>query len=59
MLGGEWFEELFGSPQNADKKKILEYALEASRHHLGYKSDPIRTIVRVHEVRTAHFKFDV
>ena len=50
MLGGEWFEELFGSPSTAKEDTIEEAALKTLHEHLGISQEPTRAIVNIHKV---------
>ena len=50
MLGGEWFEELFGSPKTATEETIKSAALETLQQHLGISQEPSHAIVNIHKV---------
>ena len=50
MLGGEWFEELFGSPSTAKEDTIEEAALKTLHEHLGISHEPTHAIVNIHKV---------
>ena len=50
MLGGEWFEELFGSPDTAKEETIKSAALETLQEHLGITQEPSYTVVNIHKV---------
>ena len=50
MMGGEWFEELFGDPSTVSEDTILSTALEALQQHLGISQQPSHTIVSVEKV---------
>lgn len=50
MLGGEWFEKLFGSPDEVSIESIIGVAREELRLHLGITSDPTETLGRIHKV---------
>lgn len=51
MMGGEWFEEFFGSPAEVKEETIKSTALEALQEHLGITQEPSHTIVRIHKVQ--------
>ena len=57
MLGGEWFEELFGSVDSVNENEILSVAIEAVREYLNIKSDPIRYIINIEKVRFSNKTF--
>lgn len=57
MLGGEWFEELFGSVDSANENEIFSVAIEAVREYLNIKSDPIRYIINIEKVRFSNKTF--
>ncbi|XP_071841904.1 protoporphyrinogen oxidase-like [Apostichopus japonicus] len=48
MMGGEWFEELFGDPEVVCKDKLLLTALESIKAHLNIHEKPIYSNVSVH-----------
>ena len=50
-MGGEWFEELFGSPATVKEETMKSTALEALREHLDITQEPSHTIVSVHKVQ--------
>ena len=50
MMGGEWFEELFGDPFTVSEDTILSTALEALQQHLGISQQPSHTIVSIEKV---------
>ena len=50
-MGGEWFEELFGSPAEVKEETIKSTALEALQEHLGITQEPSHTIVSIHKVQ--------
>ena len=51
MMGGEWFEELFGDPSTVSEDTILSTALEALQQQLGISQQPSHTIVSIEKVR--------
>ena len=57
MLGGQWFEELFGEPAHADESAITSAALEDLHHHLGISQPPSHIITRIHRVRAPSFEY--
>lgn len=40
MLGGEWFQELFGDPSTCQKDTLSQTALEELHKHLGITAQP-------------------
>lgn len=50
MLGGEWFEDLFGDPHIVNTGTIVQAALDALRDHLEITEEPTRVIAQVHKV---------
>ena len=53
MMGGEWFDQLFGSMNN---DKILEEAVKSAKSILGFSKDPVRTTFRVHKKCIPQYK---
>lgn len=51
MMGGEWFEELFGDPSAVTEETILSTALETLNEHLGISQPPSHSIVSVEKVQ--------
>ncbi|XP_054167440.1 protoporphyrinogen oxidase-like [Oppia nitens] len=51
MMGGEWFEEIFGTNDvdNVDKNLVLNYAVDAVRKYLKIGDKPYRHIVSIHK----------
>ncbi|XP_064650774.1 protoporphyrinogen oxidase-like [Lineus longissimus] len=47
MLGGAWFNKLFGPPEYAKNAEIEDAALTSLRNQLGIMEDPERTILNV------------
>jgi hypothetical protein len=50
MLGGEWFEDLFGSPDEVSNEFIERIAREELKHHLGITSHPTDALSKIHKV---------
>ena len=50
MLGGEWFTELFGSPETASEENVKTVALEELQYHLGITQHPSHCITAIHKV---------
>lgn len=50
MLGGEWFEELFGDPQKVTNESMIGVAQDELRLHLGITCDPANAVGRIHMV---------
>ena len=48
MMGGAWFEELFGDTQ--DTSHFEEVAIEGLAKQLGIKTKPYRTKTTIHKV---------
>ncbi|XP_028985391.1 protoporphyrinogen oxidase isoform X2 [Betta splendens] len=40
MLGGAWFQEVFGDPEHVKEESLLTKATEAVRYHLGVTATP-------------------
>lgn len=53
MLGGEWFEDLFGDPGAVTNESIIGVAMEELRRHLRITSDPINAMGRIHLVNNS------
>ncbi len=51
MLGGEWFESLFGSPDEVSEEKMTEAALDELRVQLGLVKQPSQVLCRIHKVK--------
>lgn len=49
-MGGRWFEELFGSPDAADREALRETALEELEDHLGISVEPVECLTSIHKV---------
>lgn len=49
MLGGEWFEQLFGDPDTVSDDVITQAALEDLEEHLGITQLPFHAITRIHK----------
>ncbi len=50
MMGGHWFETIFGDVNQVTDNQLLSTAIEAAQHHLGIKEDPARYIVTLSKV---------
>ena len=50
MLGGEWFEDLFGNPDEVSDEFIIGVAQEELRLHLGITSHPTSVLGKIHKV---------
>ncbi len=50
MLGGHWFEELFGSPDSVELDTVSGAALQALDEHLGILGQPSHIITKVLKV---------
>ncbi|KAJ8035237.1 Protoporphyrinogen oxidase [Holothuria leucospilota] len=48
MMGGAWFEELFGHPESVDSDHLLSIALATIEDHLKIKQKPIYSLVNIH-----------
>lgn len=51
MMGGHWFENIFGPVNKVDWSDVVSIAVEESQKTLKFKKDPIRYTVRVNQVR--------
>jgi len=40
MMGGAWFQEVFGSPDDVSEERLLAAATQAVRGHLGVTAAP-------------------
>ncbi|XP_028679029.1 protoporphyrinogen oxidase isoform X1 [Erpetoichthys calabaricus] len=49
MMGGAWFTEEFGSPEEADRTRLLHVAVQAVKSHLNVKEMPSWSNVNVHK----------
>ncbi|XP_021481437.2 protoporphyrinogen oxidase isoform X2 [Oncorhynchus mykiss] len=45
MLGGAWFQEVFGNPEEVTEQLLLDRATQAVTSHLGVTTPPIWSIV--------------
>ena len=50
MLGGEWFESLFGEPGKVSEESIKGVALAELKNQLGVTKKPIRSFSKIHKV---------
>ena len=50
MMGGHWFEELFGSPDTVSITALKQIALEELSCHLGISVEPQECMISVHKV---------
>ena len=50
-MGGAWFQEVFGSPEEVSEQHLLEKATEAVRSHLGVTTAPVWSKVALQKVR--------
>ncbi|XP_041081776.1 protoporphyrinogen oxidase isoform X3 [Polyodon spathula] len=41
MMGGAWFSEVFGDPEEVKEEQLLQTAAQAVRTHLGVDAEPI------------------
>ncbi|XP_008296953.1 protoporphyrinogen oxidase [Stegastes partitus] len=48
MMGGAWFQEVFGSPEAVTEEQLLARATEAVRCHLGVTTAPSWSLVALH-----------
>ncbi|KAJ8018243.1 Protoporphyrinogen oxidase [Holothuria leucospilota] len=48
MVGGAWFEELFGHPESVSGDHLLSIALATKEDHLKIKQKPIYSLVNIH-----------
>ena len=51
MMGGAWFEKLFGDPDTCPTSRFEESAIRAVAEQLKATVDPSKVLVRVHKVR--------
>ncbi|KAK6326543.1 hypothetical protein J4Q44_G00021880 [Coregonus suidteri] len=45
MMGGAWFQEVFGNPEEVTEQLLLERATQAVTSHLGVTTPPIWSVV--------------
>ena len=50
MMGGAWFDELFGSVEKCSAEELTKTAVEAVRKQLDVHSMPIRTLCKIQKV---------
>lgn len=50
MLGGEWFEDLFGNTCAVSEEAITLVALEELRNQIGLVKKPSRILCQIHKV---------
>ena len=50
MLGGEWFESMFGHPDAVSKDTIKQTALSELKSQLGITKEPIHAVSMIHKV---------
>lgn len=50
-MGGEWFESLFGPPDDVCENSLAEVAIQELRNHLGIVEKPTIKLSKVHKVR--------
>lgn len=48
MMGGAWFQEVFGDPDHVSEDTLLSRAVSAVRQHLGVEQSPRWSSVAVH-----------
>ncbi|XP_036930690.1 protoporphyrinogen oxidase isoform X1 [Acanthopagrus latus] len=48
MMGGAWFQEVFGDPDAVTEEHLLARATEAVQHHLGVTTSPSWSCVALH-----------
>uniref|UniRef100_A0A673X2E0 Protoporphyrinogen oxidase n=1 Tax=Salmo trutta TaxID=8032 RepID=A0A673X2E0_SALTR len=51
MMGGAWFQEVFGNPEEVTEQLLLDRATQAVTSHLGVTTPPIWSIVALLKVR--------
>uniref|UniRef100_A0A8C7ZGZ6 Protoporphyrinogen oxidase n=1 Tax=Oryzias sinensis TaxID=183150 RepID=A0A8C7ZGZ6_9TELE len=51
MMGGAWFQEVFGDPESVTSERLLKQACEAVCRQLGVKAAPIWSHVSLQRVR--------
>lgn len=50
MLGGEWFEEIFGKAQEVTEEDMAKVAMEELQDQLGIQKQPVDITSRIHKV---------
>ena len=51
MMGGSWFEELFGDPDKCDPNYLSEVAVKSIRDQLNITKEPYRVVCRIQKVQ--------
>ncbi|XP_014673322.1 PREDICTED: protoporphyrinogen oxidase-like isoform X2 [Priapulus caudatus] len=49
LMGGAWFEELYGNADSVDPNTLLDVAVESMRNHLGVTVNPVRSNVTINK----------
>lgn len=57
MMGGAWFEETFGHPDDVSSDTLFESALETMRNHLGVTLEPVRFKVTINKVNILLYSY--
>ena len=55
MMGGAWYEEMFGEVGEKTEDDFITLAIEAVREQLGIKEDPIRVQCLIQKVSSDLF----
>ncbi len=50
MIGGEWFEKIFGKTSEVSVEAVTEVAMEELQSHLGIKKQPTHFTTRIQKV---------
>ncbi|KAI1285893.1 Protoporphyrinogen oxidase [Halotydeus destructor] len=58
MMGGQWFNELFGPADQVSERDLLKVAVTETAKILGFKKKPIRSIVQVHKKCIAQYRLN-
>ncbi len=57
MMGGEWFESLFGNPDEVSEESIKKIALTELKEQLRITKQPTHAVSMIHKVRMRGCKF--
>jgi hypothetical protein len=52
MMGGAWFEELFGPVDTCREDQLVQKAVDAVREQLNIHATPIRTLCKILKVKS-------
>lgn len=50
MMGGAWFQEVFGDPDGVSEQALLDRATQGVASHLGVTAPPVWSLVALQKV---------